>query len=117
MELIPFIYLFIAYIAAYSIGATKRIGVWWSFVICLFITPLLGSLIIAWLPSRDIAYCMVPINGFEVGLSYHYKRTLTSKNNVIYTLYSGRNIKLGKIIFDQHFSLTTNNTKKLTLNY
>lgn len=115
MELIPIIYLFLCYLVAISFGNTRRIGFWGSFILALFITPLLALLIMVWLPARQKAYCMRSYKDFEVGRGYYFRKTINRNAQRIYVVYNATTCRVTEETFNNHFSILIDNSKKTFL--
>lgn len=107
MEFIPIIYIFICYLVASALGSIRLIGVSISFIINLFLTPALGSLIILMFPKLPKAYCIIPYENFDVGESYYYRVFLKPDRRLKVSVFNGDQYDLDKEDFNFHFSVVT----------
>lgn len=112
MELIPVIYLFLCYLLAASIGNTRKVGFWGTFLLSIFITPVLTALIIVWMPTRTTAYCMHNFKDFQIGQGYYFKRVITRTAERKIIIYNASSISITEDEFNQHFSIVLDNSSK-----
>lgn len=112
MELIPVIYLFLCYLLAASIGNTRKVGFWGTFLMSIFITPVLTALIIVWMPTRNTAYCMCSFRDFQIGQGYFFKKIISRSAERKIIVYNASSVVLTEEEFNQHFSIVLDNSTK-----
>ena len=102
--LVPIIYLLGCFISALVITALRKLVFWKAFLLCVFLTPLLGGIVTMYLKARPKAYCMQRYLHFEVGLAYPYRVVLANKKIEEVWVYSDQIYKMKPSTFHRYFS-------------
>lgn len=114
MEVLPFLYIGLIFVIS-PIGHTSVMGKWTFFWLSFILTPLVGFLLVAILPKRPKAVCMMPLKNFEIGLTYYYHIVKVYGGQKKVRIFNGYMEEISMVEFAECFSeIMQINEKKLS---
>lgn len=108
MEVLPFLYIIVVFVIAFSYGNMSIMGWWITFLINLFLTPFVGLLLVYIFPKRPKAVCLIDFKEFEAGMTYHYTMRFNKYNEKVFSVFNGFMIDVTKKDFATHFAEVKN---------
>lgn len=95
-------------IAAVAVGYERKIGFFLSLLLCVALTPVIGTAVSLLFPRLPKACCMRDYKDFSTGRMYYFRKKEHNGNTWYYVQHASAQ-KLSAEEFNKYFSVIVNN--------
>lgn len=95
-------------IVATAVGYERSLGFGFSFLFCVLLTPVVGSLVCLLFKRLPKACCMKDFGDFSTGVTYRFKKKLRNGNAYYYVQHAITH-RFAEADFNKYFSIIIKN--------